>query len=1035
MLGGIVGFALRNRTIVLVLAAVLFFGGLYTTWHAPMDVFPEFATPQVTVETEAPGLTAEEVEALVTLRLERAVSGAPGLKTFRSVSMPGVSSITAIFADGTDVYRDRQAVSERIASAARDLPAGVVPPEIVPLTSASSTIAILGITSDGTFDPIEARSFADWVVKPRILAVPGIAKVVVYGGGVAQDQIVVSPSALRDHGLTLREIQDAARNATALGPAGAVETHGQRLTISASAQAQRVEDLRNAVVAWRGGTALTLSQVADVRVGSEFPIGDASVNGRPAVVLLVARQPDVNTLDVTSGLDAVLDDLARHLPGRLRLQRDLFRQASFIERALANLKRALLIGGVLVIVVLLVFLLDVRTALISLAAIPLSLLTALVVLRALGATVNTMTLGGLAIALGEVVDDAIIDVENIHRRLRENRERADPRPARDVILEASLEVRSSVVYATFLVALVFLPVFFLSGIAGRIFSPLAQAYVLSTLASLGVALLVVPAASSLVLAGSSAERKEGRLSRVLKRGYGALLPGSLRHPRILAASAIALTLLSLGALPFLAGKFFPQFQEDGFIVHMTGLPGTSLAQSVAVGKVVQERISKVPGVLSVAQRAGRAELADEVSGPESSEIDVRLSEDVDVARTTRRIREALKEVPGFVFGVSQFFTERLEEVEGGEPAPVVVSASGPDLDRLRDIGAEVSRVMASIPGARDIRADQQAKVPQISVRFDRARAAQVGGTMQGLQDAVTTAFHGLEVASVFEGQRIVPVVVKYPDESRDDLESIRNLPVRAAAGIVPLKAVADVAIQDVPNLISRQNGSRRLVVTCDTTGSAGSFSRELGRRLRSMPLPSGYSLQLSGDYAAQQRSIRELVLIGMMALVGVFLLLFTDFRSARLAGLVFTGLPLAVVGGIAAAGITRTPLSLGAVVGFVTLFGITARNAIMLLSHYRHLEQVEGAPFGPDLVARGSVDRLVPILMTALVTGLALIPLVAGGSRAGQEIEHPMAVVIAGGLFSSTCLTLLLLPSFYLRWGRGRSVGREEGDMANGKSF
>ncbi len=1020
MLSRLVGFSLRNRALVLVLAAVLFVSGLYTTWHAPMDVFPEFAPPQVTVETEAPGLSAEEVESLVTLRLERSLSGSPGLKTLRSISMPGVSSVTAIFAESSDVYRDRQLVSERIVTAVRDLPASVLPPEIVPLTSASSTIAIVGITSDGPVDQFEARTFADWTVKPRILAIPGIAKVVVYGGRVAQNQVVVSPSALRDHGLTLREIENAARSATALGAAGTLESHGQRLTISALAQAERAEDLRSAVVAYRDGTPLVLSQVADIRVGPEYPIGDAALYGQPAVVLLVARQPGVNTLDVTAELDVALDDLARHLPGRLRLQRDLFRQASFIERALTNLKRALLIGGALVMVVLVVFLLDIRTALISLAAIPLSLLAALVVLRALGATVNTMTLGGLAIALGEVVDDAVIDVENIHWRLRENREQAEPRPARDVIFDASLEVRSSVVYATFLVALVFLPVFFLSGVAGRIFSPLAQAYVLSTLASLGVALLMVPAACSLLLTGRAAERPEGRLSGFLKRRYGALLPGSLRYPGVLAACAVALTLLSLAALPFLAGELFPQFEEDDFIVHMTGLPGTSLEQSIATGRSVEQRLSGIPGVLSVVQRAGRAELADEVSGSESSEIDVRLSRDADIARTVVQIRKSLEDVPGFVFSVSQFFKERIEEVAGGEPAPVVVSASGPDLDRLRDIGAEVSRVMASLPGARDIRVDNQALVPQIVVRFDRARSAQVGATMQGMQDAVTTAFQGLKVAEIFEGQRIIPVVVKYPDDSKGDLDSIRNLPVLTAAGVVPLKTVADVSVRDVPNLIRRQDGARRLVVTCDSGGSVSKLSRELRLRLRDVPLPPGYSLQLSGDYEAQQRSVRELVMVGIAALVGIFLLLFTDFRSPRLASLVLVNLPLAIVGGIAAAVLSRTALSLGGLVGFVTLFGITARNAIMLLSHYRHLKEVEGVPFGPELVIRGSVDRLIPILMTALVTGLALVPLVVGGSRAGQEIEHPMAVVIVGGLLSSTCLTLLLLPAFYLRWGEKR---------------
>jgi CzcA family heavy metal efflux pump len=786
------------------------------------------------------------------------------------------------------------------------------------------------------------------------------------------------------------------------------------------AQAGRIEDMKNAVVAYRDGEPLLLSQVADLRMGPGVPIGDATLNGQPAVVLLIARQPGVNTLTVTAEVDAVMDELSRNLPPRLRLHRDLFRQATFIERGLGNLRQALLIGGALVMLVLLLFLRDLRTALISLAAIPLSLLAALVVLRALGATVNTMTLAGLAVALGEVVDDSIIDVENIHRRLRENRMRVPPRPGNEVIFHASLEVRSSVVYATFLVALVFLPVLFLSGAAGRIFSPLAQAYVLATLASLGVALLVVPAASSLLLAGRAAQRPEGYVAASLKRLYGSILPGSLGHPKLLAAGAMATVFLSAAFLPFLGGEFLPPFQENDFIVHMTGLPGTSLEESLAVGKTVERRLSSVPGVLSVAQRAGRAELADEVSGPESSELDVRLSSNADEAEAVIRIRESLKDFPGFVFSVSQFFTERFEEVTGGEPAPVAVSVYGPDLDRLHDLGEAVVGVMGSIPGARDIRAESQAKAPQIVVRFDRARAAQAGVTMLELQTTLTTAFQGVKVAEIFEGQRVIPVVVKDPEDSRAGVEKIGDLPVRTPAGIIPLRALSDISVQDAPNLISRQAGARRLVVTCDSAGSVSRFSREIGRRLRALSVPPGYSLQISGDYEAQQRSLRELILMGAVALVGVVLLLLTDFRSLRLACLVLATLPLALVGGVCAAFISRTELSLGALVGFVTLFGITARNAIMLLSHYRHLEEVEKIPFGPDLVVRGALDRLIPILMTALVTGLALVPLVAGGNTAGQEIANPMAVVITGGLLSSTALTLVLLPAFYLRWGKAR---------------
>jgi CzcA family heavy metal efflux pump len=1024
MLARFVRFSLDNRFAVLTLAAVLFGFGVYTAAHSPMDVFPEFAPPQVTIETEAPGFSAEEAESLVTLQLELAINGTPGLKTLRSISMPGVSSITAIFRDGTDVYRDRQLVSERVATV--QLPQSVSSPEIVPLTSASSTIEVIGLTSTGPFDPLAARTFADWTLRPRILAVPGVSKVVTYGGRVAQYQVIVHPNALRDYGLALSDIEKAAQDATAIGPAGTVESHGQQLPIRSAAQAASPQDLDNAVVRYSEATPLRLSQVAEIREGPEFPIGDATLNGAPAVVMLIARQPGVNTLRVTADVDSTLARLSAHLPAGLVLDRNLFSQASFIERAIGNLRLALWIGAALVVGVLIAFLLDARTALISLVAIPLSLLTALVVLRLFGATVNTMTLGGLAIALGEVVDDSIIDVENIHRRLGLNHQSPNPRSVHDVIFDASLEVRSAVVYATFLVALVFVPVFFLSGVAGKIFSPLGEAYVLSTLASLGVALLVTPAACSVLLSRERNSRPEGRLVAFLKRRYAAVLPHSLARPRLLAVAGAVLFLLAGIGATFLGGEFIPAFEEDNFIVHMVGLPGTSLAESVEAGKKAEKRLLAIPGVVSAAQRAGRGELADEVSGPEASEIDVRLSSRVsDIAGTVRRIRSAFSTFPGFSFAVNQFLRERIEEVAGGETAPVSVSIYGPDLDRLQQLGRQVGEIMNSIPGGRDITVEPLRKIPQIVVSFDRARAAQLGVQMGDLQAAVTTAFEGARVAEIFKGERIIPVVVKFPDSSRADLESIRTLPVRTASGIVPLEAVARVDVEDLPNLITRQDGSRRIVVTCGSTGSVAGLTRKLQARLARQALPAGYTARISGDYENQQKSLRELLLVGLASLVGIFLLLFTDFKSVRLASLVLVNLPLALIGGVTAALLFRVTLSLGALVGFITLFGITARNAIMLISHYRHLEQREGMTFGPELVIKGSLDRLSPIMMTALVTGLALLPLAVGGSRAGQEIEHPMAIIIVGGLLSSTILNLLLMPSFYLKWRArpGDSVG------------
>jgi CzcA family heavy metal efflux pump len=1020
VLRNVVALSLRNRGVVLTLAAVLFGFGVYAAATSPLDVFPEFAPPQVTVETEAPGMTTTEVEALVTRRLELAINGTPGLVRLTSSSQPGVSSLTAIFADDTEVYRDRQLVAERVATVASALPASVSPPELVPQTSASSTVEVVAVTWEEGFDPVAARSFVDWTLAPRLLSVAGISKVVAYGGRVAQMQVIVDPDSLRSYDLSLDDLEAAARDATAVGPAGTMAAEGQQLPILTASQAEGAADLENAVVAFRNGAPLLLSRVATVRVGGRFPIGDGSLDGRPAVVLLVARQPGVNTLRVTRELDAALAEIAAQMPSGLRLHAGLFRQASFIERAIGNLRATLLVAAVLVALVLVVFLVDLGTALVSLTAIPLSLLTAVLVLHGFGATINTMTLGGLAIALGEVVDDSIIDVENIHRRWRLDRASGRPRPLHDVILDASLEVRSPVVYATFLVALVFLPVFFLSGVAGKIFSPLAAAYVLSTLASLVVALVVTPAACSLLLARRQRGRGESRLAAALKRGYEPLLRRVLGHPFVLAAAGLALFLAAIVATPLLAGEFLPAFEENDFIVHMVGLPGTSLAASLAAGEKVERRLLGIPGVVSVAQRAGRGELADEVSGPEASELDVRLAADSDVHATVERIRSAIASFPGFSFAVNQFLSERIEEVTGGETAPVAVSVFGPDLDRLQSLAGEVARTMASLPGARDVSVEPLTSIPQVVVAFDRGRAARLGTTVRALQAAVATAFEGTQVGELFRGGQILPLVVKFPDASRADLDAIRRLPVRVASGVVPLSEVAEVRVEALPAAITRLDGSRRVVVTCSTDADVSGFTRTLEAGLRGISLPSGYAIEVSGDYASQMKGVRELALVGLVSLVGIFLLLLTDFRSARLATLVMLNLPLALIGGVGAALLFHLTLSLGTVVGFVTLFGITARNGVLLVAHWRHLSEGEGESFGPELVVRGSLDRLTPILMTALVTGLALLPLVASGARAGQEIEHPMAVVIVGGLVSSTLLNLLALPAFYLRWAKPR---------------
>jgi CzcA family heavy metal efflux pump len=1025
MLSRLVGFSLSNRLIVLVLSGLLVLFGLVLASSSPVDVFPEFAPPEVVMQTEAPGFSSSEVESLVTVPLEQAINGSPGLMTLRSSSAAGISVIIAIFTDGTDIYRARQVLSERLLSAAARLPAGVEAPGMTPVVSASSTVLDVGLTAEPGFDPLELRSLADWTLRPRILAIPGVSRVTIFGGGVKQYQVLVSPRRLQTYGVGIGQVVSAASGASALAAAGFLRAGDQVLPIRAQGLVNSLADLEQAVVLYRDGVPVTLGQVAQVRFGPEFKVGDAAIDGKPGVVLEVDKLPGANTLEVTTSLEGALDDLSHALPKNVHIHKKLFRQATFVERAVGNLERALWLGAILVAVVLVLFLMDFRTAAISLTAIPVSLLAAVLILRGAGATLNTMTLGGLAIAIGEVVDDAIIDVENILRRLRENRRLAEPLPVFGVILKASLEVRSAVVYATFIVALVFLPIFFLSGIQGRLFAPLGYAYVAATLSSLLVALTLTPALASLFLSGSSAERGEGTLVRKLKESYRWALARLLGRPGAVVAVAALLFLISLTLLPLFGVELLPDFQEGNVIIHMGGLPGTSLETSVRSALEVQKELHQLPQVVSAALKAGRAELGEDTWGPEQSELMLALDPKEEIyGPLLDKIRDRLAAFPGFSFAVNQFLKERMEEVISGTRAPVVLRIQGPDLAVLREEAARDAAAMAAIPGADHVQVERQVEMPQVEIRFDREAAARYGLTMENLREAATVSLWGIRAGQVYEGQKVFDVWVRGEGGIKDDTAAIGRMLVDVpTGGSIPLSSVAKIDVGREPNVINRQAGTRQILVTA---GSAkrdiGSFVAEARRRIDALHLPVGYFRTWEGEYEAQKQTRRELALLGLGAAVGVFLLLCADFGSARLALLVMANLPLALVGGVAAAALSGGLLSIGSLVGFITLFGISTRNSIMLISHFRHLEIEEKMTPGSELVMSGSLDRLSPILMTALVTGLGLMPLALQAGRAGQEIEHPMAAVILGGLASSTLLTLLVLPPLYLRWQRPRSA-------------
>src|SRR5262245_37989859 len=968
MVARIVLFSLHNRLIVLSLATLLLMVGIVAANHSPLDIFPEFSPPLVEVQTEAPGLSAEEVEALVTIPLEHALNGTSFLTTLRSSSAPGISVITAIFADGSEMLTDRMLANERLVTVASALPQGAGPPRLTPMTSSTGTLMVIGLTATTGISPMELRTLADWVIRPRLLAVSGVAGVVVYGGQIKEYQILVSPERLRRFDLTLEEVEAASREATALMGAGYLDRPTQRLPIRGDGVVREIADLQAALVSMRDGMPLTLGQVADVRLGAALKVGDATVEGEDGVLLIIAKQPDANTLEVSTRVEQVLDNLRGALPAGVQLHRRLFRQAAFIESALANMRRALLLGAVLVIVVLLAFLADLRTAFISLTAIPLSLLTAVAVLWVYGVPLNTMTLGGLAIAIGVVVDDAIIDVENIHRRLRENRLLLTPRPALQVVYDASVEVRSAVVYASFIVALVVLPLFFLSGVQGRIFAPLGAAYLLSILASLGVALTVTPALAFTLLPRNHNEAEEARLVRTLKRFYRRLLPCPLAHPRLVIGITVALLVVSSIAFLFLRSDFLPEFHEGNLIVQMTGPPGTSLEESIRIGKRISTLLKQIPGVVSVGQFAGRASLSEDTWGAEASEFNVTLDPMLGTyVEVTEHIREQLSAIPGFSFNVLSYLKERMDEVMSGATAQVVVKLFGSDVVTLRTLGEKAAATIETIPGVVDVYVEPQVEIPEVTLRFDRRAVARYGLTMGRLKTLVTTAFFGAPVAQVYEEGRVFNLVVRFADEARRDVEALGNTLIIAPGGArVPLRALADVQVEKRPNVINRENVARRLVVQCNVSGKdVAGTTQEIERRLgEHITLPQGYHVEVGGEYQEQLSSRRELLLLGAAALLGIFLLLYADFHSLRATLLVLVSLPLAFLGTVWAVVLSGGNLSLGSLVGFLALLGITARNGIMLVSHYRHLQQETGVPFGRELIAQGSLDRLIPILMT-----------------------------------------------------------------------
>ncbi|HKS05938.1 MAG TPA: efflux RND transporter permease subunit [Gemmatimonadaceae bacterium] len=1019
----LIGTALRLRLAVVVLTIVGIVAGFRALRGAPLDVFPEFAPPLAEVQTEAPGLSTEEVEALITLPIEQALNGTPYVTTVRSKSVLGLSSVVVVFERGTDLLKARQFVGERLARVGPTLPSIAHAPVLLSPLSTTSRVMKIGITSK-TLSQTELTTLVKWTVRPRLMAVKGVANVAIWGQRDRQLQVLVDPERLKTSRVTLGDITRATSEAVAIRAGGFIDSPNQRFSVTQRSGVQTSNDLARAPVLLRGGAPITLGDVTTVTEGNPPPIGNAIVNDGPGIMLIVEKHPWGNTLDVTNGVESALAALAPALPG-VDVDPTIFRPATFIEMSLHNLNRALLIGCVLVIVVLGFFLRDWRTALISLTAIPVSLLTAAVLMRYYGGTLDTMVLAGLVIALGEVVDDAIIDVENIVRRLRLNRQLASPLPAFRVVLDASLEVRSAVVYASLIVALVFLPVFFLGGLAGAFFRPLATSYVIAIMASLIVALVVTPALSLMLLRGASSERSEAPLAAALKRLYRAFLPHMVGHAR----RAVMIGSVSLGlaviSVPFLGEEFLPHFREFDFLMHWVEKPGTSIEAMDRITLRASRELRAIPGVRNFGSHIGRAEVADEVVGPNFTELWISLDPSVPYDATVGHVQEVVDGYPGLYRDLLTYLRERVKEVLTGASATVVVRLYGANLDSLRSNAQRISGAMSNVEGVADLKVQALVYVPQVEVRIKPDVAARLGLTGGRVRDQVETLVRGRKVGEVYEADRAFDVVVWGTPEVRADVTTLASLPIELPnGGTAPLGDVADVRLAPTPNEVTREKVSRRLDITANVRGrNLGSVARDVEREVGALTFPQGYHPEFLGEYAERREASRRLLLLSLLSLVGIYLILHADFGSARLATLVFASLPFAPIGGVAAVWLTGGVLSLGSLVGFVTVIGIAARNGIMLVSHYRHLERVEGVAFGRELIVRGSEERLTPIVMTALATGLALVPLALSGTKPGHEIEHPLAIVILGGLVSSTILNLVLMPALYLRYGRS-SGGR-----------
>ena len=1031
MMSSLVKFAIKFHGVIMGLACLVVVYGIYSLTRANLDVFPEFSPTQVVIQTESPGLNADLVESLVSQPIENSLSGIIGLSSMRSQSMPGLSVVTVIFKEGTDIYRNRQSIAERLSMLSGQLPKHIIP-NIVPLASSASTVLGIGLTSEER-SLMDIRTFVDWTVRPHLMAVEGVADVNVFGGEVKQYQLQINPDKLIQYQLSVQEVLNATSRATGVRGAGFIENSNQRILINSEGQSTSVNHLSQMTIAHRDGVSISMSDIGQVIEHAAPAISAAAINGKPGVYLSVQGQLGANTKAVTEALEKALEELKPEVASqKMALYPQLFRPANFIETAIDGVQTDILIGSVLVIAVLFLFLFNVRTAFISATAIPLSLLTAIIVLNYFGVGLNIMVLGGLAIALGEVVDDAIIDTENIFRRLRENRLLAIPRPTFQVVFDASMEVRSSVVYATIIVILVFLPLLTLSGVAGKLFAPLGYAYISAISASLLVALTLTPALCYLLFANTTLESEDPPFVRIIKGGYIKLLFRIERHYKSILIMTGLTIALGIGILPLFKSQFIPSLHEGHFILHMTTVPGTSAKESLRIGSRVAKVVSEIPGVRSVAQWVGRAQNGADTFGTHYSEFEVEIG--AISGEEQRRILEEIREVmagidednpsvgtiPGVSFGINTFLTERIEETITGFTADMVINLHGQDLDALDRDAKRIADALINVNGATDIFIQSPPGTPQLNIRLKPERLAQWGLQSVDVLENIQAAYEGVQATQIYQGNRVISVNVMFTKVMRDDVREIGNLPLKNPEGkIIRLHDIADIVLENGRSKILHADARRIQTITCNIKNrDLSSFARDVKNQIHELKLSQGNYATYTGAAEAEAKSREDLIVHSLLAGVGIFLMLYVAFGRLRNLLLTFANLPFALIGGVFAAMLTGGWISIGSLVGFVTLFGITLRNSIMMVSHYQHLIDEENCNWNLDTAIRGAAERLPSILMTALVTALGLLPLAAGSGQPGREIEGPMATIIVGGLVTSTILNLLILPTIMLHFGR-----------------